>query len=682
MKKYQRMSLLLGFALLFSCNNRPSETNNGGSSTDSSSKDIMTELTPETSDNTQSNTESNSSEKVDYASLSSVLDGLSGDAYQNGLECEENIGLDDEKSVGVDRNRFENEELYPIPEGTVYLAEDYGISQDGTSNSEKLSLLLSDLVSVTGNKIIRFKKGVYPFTATVDVTGIENLYLVGDDTEFSYTGWSTYFEAKLCKNLEIRDISFDMRYSPTIAGTVKAVKEEDGHPVVTLAVDEEFDLSNLLYQNWGKKTCSYMECYFDDVTGGYVPNRNGNLFYNSPSSSNDRGVYSLSYDASYRELSITLNENFPYRTRTYQNPAIGTMVSFAYTMYENHGFYFVGCENVFLENVNVYTTGGMGFRVEGGKDFHLNRTNFATKKGSNRIMTCTADIIHTIALEGKLDITNCLLEGSHDDALNIKSFYTSVTSVSASSREIDIAQTQKEVAVTYEVGDMVEIYDPEKMELIDTFKIVELMKTGTSYTLKVDKRPTKVKAGYTVGNASKSTKMTLDNCIIRNKRNRGILLQARNSKIINCTFQNVVMGAIQVLAVNDMFREAIVPQNIEISNNKFLNNYNDLSVFAYGDNPSKCVSNTLKNVEISNNYFYNGTGETIWILANGNTKIQHNLIHYTKALTDTVMDIETSESIDISDNVLYNLSSSEMTMMKTTDCLNLTKENNEERKTI
>ena len=57
---------------------------------------------------------------------------------------------------------------------------------------------------------------------------------------------------------------------------------------------------------------------------------------------------------------------------------------------------FLNNNKVEFENVNVYATGGMGFRVENGKNFYLNRTNFATKKGSNRIMTCTADIIHTI----------------------------------------------------------------------------------------------------------------------------------------------------------------------------------------------------------------------------------------------------------------------------------------------
>lgn len=666
MKRARNICLLLALFSLFACNRTETTSSNKASNSNNSSNISSLE----------------SSNQDNFSNVNEVINRLNSSAFSNEIECKENIGLNDMKNVGVNKNRFENETLYLIPEGTIYLAEDYNITPLGENNSGNLSSLLASLVNVKGNKIIKFKQGVYKFSATVDTDGIEDLYLVGDNTEFLYSGWGTYFEAKVSKNIMISNISFDMEYSPTIAGIVKRVDRINNNPVVVLDIPNEFDLTQSLYQNWQNKTCSYMECYYDEKTDGYVPNRNGNLFYNSPSSSNIKGVYGANYSSSSKELAITLNENFAYRTKDYADPAIGTKVSFAYTMYENHGFHFVNCENVYFENVNVYTTGGMGFRVENGKNFYLNRTNFATKKGSNRIMTCTADIIHTIGLEGDLNITNCLLEGSHDDALNIKSFYTKVTSINASSKEIDISQTQNEVAINYEIGDTIDVYNPENMEFIDTFKIVDLTKIGTSYTLTVDKRPSKVKENYTVGNASKITKMTLDNCIIRNKRNRGILLQSRDSKIINCTFQNVVMGAIQVLAVNDIFREAIVPQNIEIYNNKFLNNYNDLSVFAYGDNPSKCVTGTLKNVDIHNNYFFNGVGNTIWILANGNTKIHDNLIHYYKALTSVIMNIENSSSINVYNNVLYNLTTANMSIVVSKSCLDLINENNEVRSSL
>ena len=44
---------------------------------------------------------------------------------------------------------------------------------------------------------------------------------------------------------------------------------------------------------------------------------------------------------------------------------------------------------------------------------YLNRVRFMRDKASDRLLTCTADIIHTADLTGDLKITNCVLEGSH-----------------------------------------------------------------------------------------------------------------------------------------------------------------------------------------------------------------------------------------------------------------------------
>ena len=53
--------------------------------------------------------------------------------------------------------RFENEILYPVPEeGTIYIAEDYGISQDNETNTGTINLFLQSLKTVEGNKIIKF----------------------------------------------------------------------------------------------------------------------------------------------------------------------------------------------------------------------------------------------------------------------------------------------------------------------------------------------------------------------------------------------------------------------------------------------------------------------------------------------------------------------------------------------
>ena len=661
-------------------------SNNGGEvpSTTSQNGEVTTPIevttpevtTPEITPSTPEVPPSTSVDTNNYVETNEFLNRITS-PYSYNMTAKEEMGLTSAKDVGINQEKYENEVKFTCPsEGTVYLAEDYGITPSAENNAGNLSILLANIKSVQGNKIIKFKGETYPFSATVDVTGIKDLYLVGEEgTLFAYTGWGTYFEAALSTNINIYNIDFDMINSPTISGTIKRVSEGSGQSTITLSIPEEFDLTKSLYQNWAGTTCSYMECFFDETTGGYVPDTNANLFYNSPTSASKKGVLGATYRESSRELDIVLNHNFPYCR--YKTPTIGKKVSFAYTMYENFGFYFLDCDTVNFENVNVYVTGGMGFRVDRGTNFNLNRTNFRNKEGSERIMTCTADIIHTIALRGPLNITNCLLEASHDDALNIKTFYTKITSVNAAAREISIQQTQTECTIPFEIGDQIDIYNPDNMGFIDSYTIKDMVKQGTAYTFTVDRRPNRDIVGYNCGNASRVTELNLNNCLIRNKRNRGILLQSRKSQIVNCTFQNVVMGAIQVLSVTDIFREAIVPQDIKIENCKFISNSDDISVFAYGSmGSSSSVSDTIKNVEIDNNLFYNTRGRAIWLLANGNTNIHHNLFYYPTKNNQVKVDIEISKDIYFTNNVLYSPYSSEITLYRYSVCEDMTIKDN------
>ncbi len=687
MKNIKRTALLLlaSVSFLGSCNSSDEITSNNPTTEPPTTTTTTTEnITPSTSvetpvSSTSTTTNPPISTPVDtnnYVEIDEFLERITS-VYSYDMTAKEEMGLSSAKNVGIDEEKFKSEVKFNVPsEGTVYIAEDYGITTTAENNSGTLSILLSNIKSVEGNKIIKFKGETYPFGATVDVTGIKDLYLVGEEgTTFLYSGWNTYFKALISENVNIYNITFDMKYSPTIGGTITNVEEKSGKSVITVSIPEEFDLSHALYQNWRGTTGSYMEYLYDEETASYIPNLNGNLMYNSPTSAQYQGILGVSYRSSSKELDITINHNFPYCS--YKKPAIGTRISLAYTMYENHGFYFLDCDNVNFENVNVHVTGGMGFRVERGSNFNLNRTNFMLKEDSSRLMTCTADIIHTIALQGALNITNSILEASHDDALNIKTFYTKITSVSAAAREISVAQTQSECSIPFEVGDTIDIYNPDTMAFIDSYTIKELVKQGTAYTFTVDRRPNRDIAGFNCGNATRVTEMNLNNSIIRNKRNRGILLQSRKSNITNCIFQNVVMGAIQVLSVTDSFREAIVPQDITIENCKFISNSEDISVFAYGSNgQASSVAGTIKGITITNNLFYNTIYRSMWLLAVGDANITNNLYYYPSKNAATKVKMETSSNITFENNVLYSPNHDSITFYDYSVCEGLSLNNN------
>lgn len=650
---------LITLAMLAGCGTTTATESNTGSPSESNSEsmeetttsDSESESLPSSSESSESNSSSASESTSVEVDSEEALKMLKSSPYTSDVTVNEDIGLNSVREVGIYNNDFENEYKYEVPsDATVYKASEIGLSATNENNAGTLSLFIKTLANVPGNKVILFDGITYPFGATVDAVGIQDLYLVGQEgTVWLNTGWGTYFEALACKNVHIMDIVFDMKYSPTVGGEIVNVVENKDTTDVTLQLSDEYDLSAQIYQNYQLVSCSYMEMYYDEQTQGYVPDPNKNLVYNSPTSASQKGVTNLVVNSQKKQLVITISKKF--FASSYKKPNMGDKVSFAFTMYENEGFHFNDCENSYFEHVTMHVSGGMGFKIIKGKNVYFNHVQVRLDENSTRLMTCTADIIHGGGVEGDFKIQNCWLESSHDDAINVKTFYTKVDSVNAAAREITVSQTQNEFVVEYEKGDVVEFFDPATMGRVATYTLSDVKKSGTKFILKVDERPRDIVPGQSCGNVTKASHITLENSLIRNKRNRGILLQGRDSVIENCTFQNVVMGAVQVLSVNDQFREAIVPANIVMKDNKFLSNRSgDISVFAYGS--SGAVPGTIFNVDIENNYFYNGKGLPVNIRACKDVDIQNNLFEYDYNNNSAIVTIDQTDSINVLNNML------------------------------
>lgn len=577
------------------------------------------------------------------------LDTLKKSPYRDNIKTDGFIGLEDASLIGVEKERM-SEELYPVPEdGKVYMVEDYGVSFDGDYNSGALNILIDSIKNEPGNKIIKFKNGTYKFSQTINIVGANDIYLVGEEnTKLLYTGWLTYVKIERSSNIHLNNLKFDMNPSPTIMGEIVSVSDGSGTSEITLKIDDEFDLSNPIYQFGANlKSLTYAELYFDKGTNWWVPNRHGNLFYNT---NGLIGIPNINYNSATKEMSVVLSHNFA--AHKYTKPKIGTMVHFGFTVYEHFGFALTDNINTYFENINTSVAAGMGIRANLGENLYLNRVNFAHTEESKRALTCTADIIHTCGLKGELNITNSIIEGSHDDGLNIKTFYGKIEN--ARSNIITVSQTQSEVTIPFDEGDVITIYNKaEGLKDYGDYKILKSTKLGGNYTLELDKPVKRSFAGYLVGNDTQSTQLTLDNCIIRNKRNRGILLQARRSVIKNCTFQNVVHGALQNLCVVDSFAEAIVPRDIKFYNNKFLGNWDAMRNFVWGEQ-NKVSPNTLRNLEIFNNFFYNNLGVDTYLSGVGNAKIKNNLYYKDEMdYTSSSIYLRYSKDILIENNMTY-----------------------------
>ncbi len=589
--------------------------------------------------------------------------------YQAELRTDGTYGLSDPSQVGANEQAF-TKEKYPVPADgkcTVYEAKDHGVTVDGEKNAENLNSLLYSLRNVSGVKKIRFEDGAYRFSMPVKIYNLSDLYLCGgENTEFCATEWMTVFDIYNCKNLHFNDISVDYDPSPVISGTVASCDLSAKQAVIE--VGEEFDLSLPVY-NGGKFTYgSYIEYVYDDLTKAYMPDENGNLKYNDM-------IAGGGYDKTNDRLTLTFTDM--------KEVKVGTPVAVAFTMYNYPCIQTIESRNVYFENVDIYTSPGMAFYNISCQNLYFNRSDVVRKKGSTRLMTATADCIHCKDCTGNLQITGCILEASHDDGVNICNFYKTVTAVSGNTIE---CAGRPGYDFPLERGNKIDIYRASDYGFVGTFKVLSVEKNNLQYTVTVDGDTAGVESGYLVGNATRVPRVTIENNIIRNKRNRGILVQFRNSRIVNNAFINVMHGPIMMHSTADIFKEAIVPRDIEISGNKFINNNalsgtnGDIFATVWGEDGTT-EPGTITGIFVKNNFFCGSAQSGVYIRGGGRSEISNNLFFdiCTKAggylLAST--SLNRSKEIIVKDNyALFSAAKEGFVSVYESESENITNENN------
>ncbi len=597
------------------------------------------ETVTDTVANSESDSESETETQSEMGALTpgELSDRLGASIYAETLTATGFVGLSDPSAVGIDPTA--DKTLYPTPADAdcvrVCLVTEHGITTGGTENTARFNALMQELASVEGVKKVIFPVGVYPFEGTLHIDGAEDLYICsdtpGEPFEIRMTEWCQGVSVSNCRNLHINDLAFDYATPTAITGEVVASTVN----TVTVKVDEGYDLTDPRYSDGKVNYGSYMEFVLDDATGKYIPDKDGNLLYNSTGD----GIKNISdgtYNPDTRELTLTFLSLGRVKN--------GTRVNVAYTMYEYFGMYATACENIYLENAHFYHTAGMCFGADNTENIYLNRFYLSPRDG--RLMTATADGLHFNTCTGEIVLTNSVLEYSHDDCLNIKGPYAAVGNLLEGGIEY-----HRSPDIHLSIGDVVDMYEIATFRYVGSFTVTGLEGAlGKNICSVKEPVPAGPAGEYMICNASRSPSFTAQNCFFGNKRNRGMLIQCRDVEISNCTFRNIVHGAIQILSVADVFAEGIMPRDVVVKNNKFLGNaIEDVHIFTWGRGGT--TPGTIRNVTVTNNYF-GGTGAyPVDILGGGAITVEANLFAPVRGVRSAVM---VRKSLDIT--VRNNLS--------------------------
>ncbi len=382
---------------------------------------------------------------------------------------------------------------------------------------------------------------------------------------------------KECVNVKIKGLTVDSDPFSCSQGEITGIDRQE--KFLTVKLDPGFPP----LENW--KAGGNMKAPFFDKEGNFVDGW-------------------LDYVASYEKVEervyrIRLRSNYIF---TYDIPIEpGFKMAFP-DRSKRMAFNMLNSEKCILEDVTIYSAPQMAFTEHGGAGGHkYSGCKVIRRPGTKRLITCNADLFHSMKTQTGPTIENCDWGWSCDDLINIHGFFSYVTE-QVSDTEFIAVQSQAPEAWQ---GTEIELYNDADMKFIDRVKVVEitavpdaaaveaakkmpeeLRKQGVGtgdflgatvflYRVKVDK-PVKVKRFDVI----QSYLAAGSGAVIRNNRlhdtlARGMLIRGDGAVVEGNRIENTGYNAIQVVT-DWYFMEGMTARNMVIRNNEIVNCANGL----------------------------------------------------------------------------------------------------------
>lgn len=576
----------------------------------------------------------------------------------------------DFSTIGVEQEEFENDSIVQIAEKFDYIvyASDYGVVADVQQNMREklLSAIKAIKIQGYGKKKLMLPKGKIFLYGSVDtdgeihavkIDGIDDFYLDGNGSTLMLDDHLMGIEVTNCKNVMIRNLNVDRIYLPYFMGRIEHMDVASGEAIVK--VNEGYEVEDNF------RVREYLE--FDGVTK--EPRYHGNFLYNNHQVDGSvldiKSFKSLESNRAKIEFGCDIN---------WAPPETSFVIS--RSMYGKDSMLINESENIIVENFNVYSSPGMGIKGISSKNIYFNRANIMCKPDTDRLMSVTADAMHFIDCSEDLHITNCLLENSHDDSLNVHGMYMMVTDIDNTAEKVKIAaarsvkfgvlQKDDHLTLPYQIDDKIELSKDRTLELKGLLTVTTCNQAEDyGYWITFKDGIANINKGDILSNITRTPKLVVRNCILRNKRNRGMLIQSRNALIENNTLYNVIMTGIQIMTDCATWYESVNPQNVIVRNNKFINTnikQNNFGDFGNAD-IDICVYNQegvgnaglIRDILIENNAFINSGNAAVSINSAEDVVVKNNFIFHPCSETGTsprncAISVSHSRNLELTNN--------------------------------
>ncbi len=457
---------------------------------------------------------------------------------------------------------------------------DFGLRPGSNENAVPVVIRALERCKKYEKSVLQFNKGRYDFYITLGqareyfesnttndapknlailIEKCKELTLEGNGSEFVFHGPIQPITIDNSENIKVQNVNIDWDIPLTAQGKVLATSPK--------SIDLEIDTKQFPYEitdgkmifageNWKAESRWFME--YEAGTH--------RIAYHTGDEDCVRGDLKKYFVSELNPGTVRMNGEF---TRV---PAVGNYLILRHSERNHAGIFIQESQNVKLENVTVYHTGGLGILAQFTRNLDYQNVKLMPNASKNRYFSGHDDGFHISNCAGQVNISNCEFGGLMDDPINVHG--TSVKIIEKlSDRKLKcrFMHEQSTGMVWGHANDTIGFLDNESMATISKGVLTKFEKLNRDeFTVEFKgAMPAEIKANEALENLTWAPSVTISNCKFHSCRARGLLVSTARKVVIDKNEFESSGSAILIAGDANGWYESGAVNDVTITNNIF-----------------------------------------------------------------------------------------------------------------
>lgn len=379
----------------------------------------------------------------------------------------------------------------------------------------------------------------FQYTRLLDLDGAEDVVIDADGATLLLNGFFEPISIRNCKNVTIRGLTIDYLRKPYSKGRITAFRRDGDMEQITVRFREDLP-----------ESCSCPRyALYDWNSGRLMP-------------------LPFRVDG-FRK---TAPYEFEYTVSGCSEAAVGCEFYVKHFFHSRPAILMQNACNIRLENVTIHTQPGMGITADHARDIDIEHLSVLPSAGDH--LSTTTDATHFVSCYGTLRMHGCTFDGHGDDAVNVHTYYHTVTPMGGQRYVLHCMASDGTHTASPDVPAPGDELVAAQIGTLTEGRVYRVLESGAldwrTVCVTLDAPIMEPPAEIYLANRTASPDFTFSGCRVRNHFARSVLIKTRRAVVENCLFELSAKTPI-VVSAEENWGEGISSECVTVRNNVFLN---------------------------------------------------------------------------------------------------------------